>query len=111
MRNPWDHDEDEDPGAADGSASVARLATVVWLLLGVAVVGLFVGWSLAPREDVGAPSSPEPGVTAPSGMVFETGPDSMTLLLPVAETTFGVVVDLDDPRATLVVAGQSIRVL
>lgn len=109
--NPWDHDEADDLGATDESGSVARLAAVLWLLLGVAVVGLFVGWSLAPREDVGAPAAPEPGVTAPSGVVFEIGPGSMTLLLPVAETTFGVVVDLDGPRVTLVVAGQSIRVL
>ena len=109
MMNPWDDDEVDDSGSTDGA--VTRLALVIWLLLGVAVVGLFVGWSLAPREDVGAPEAPAPGVGPPDEVVFETGPGSMTLLLPVAETTFGVVVDLEGPRATLVVAGQSIRLL
>lgn len=108
MRNPWVHDVDE--GSTDrrsdvGTRRAVRLGVALWLLVGVAAVGLYLGWSVAPRQHDGA--GPVEGPT----FVFRAEGGAITVLVPVGGRQFGFVVDGGAPRLDIVVAGRPIEVI
>ena len=112
MRNPWLHDVDEDrptTAASVGRRNAVRLGVALWLLVGVAAVGLYLGWAAAPRQyEAGAAEGPT--VAGPAAVVESEG-GSLTVLLPVGGRHYGFSVDAAGPRATVVLADTAIRVV
>lgn len=108
MRNPWVHRRDDGTSVSDsgsGTRNAVRLGVVLWLLVGVAAVGLYLGWSAAPRQYDDSRSVDDPG------FVVESEGGSLTILVPVGGRGFGVVVDAAEPRIEVVVADSSFVVV
>lgn len=108
MRNPWVHRRDDDTSASEsgsGTRNAVRLGVALWLLVGVAAVGLYLGWSAAPRQYDDSHSVDGPG------FVVESEGSSLTLLVPVGGRGYGVTVDVAPPRMEVVVADSSFVVV
>lgn len=109
MRNPWVHDfEDEGPPVEwDNShgRQVLKVGIALWLVVGVAVVGLVLGTSVAPRRDDGVVSGSE------ATPVVDVGPDVFRLLVPVDGRYYGVVVGGPDARLSMVLDGAHVPVI
>lgn len=109
MRNPWLHDLEEEgpPVEWDNShgRQVLKVGIALWLVVGVAIVGLVLGTSVAPRRDDGVVSG---GEATP---VVDVGPDVFRLLVPVDGRYYGVVVGGPDARLSMVLDGAHVVLL
>lgn len=100
MRTPWapDLDNSDRPLEPEGAGRrrVLRLAAVLWLLLGAAAVGLYLGWTISPREGPGLEHGPtDPGVVA-------TGDGHLTLVVRASGMAAGLEVAVAPPGVTVI---------
>lgn len=85
-----------------------RLAAVLWLLVGVTVIGLYIGLTVAPREAPPAPVAPE--ATGPP-VVLDVGGETVLVLVRAGGTEAGLEVAAGDPHVTVILGEDEFAVV
>lgn len=101
MRSPWGTDSEAADGSLEpegaGRRRVLRLAVVLWLLVGAAAAGLYLGWSISPRDDPG----PDRGLST-AGIVVDTGDGHLTLAVRTGGAVAGLEIAVAPPGVTVI---------
>jgi|GEM_PF-3656858 len=77
-----------------------RLAAVLWLLVGVTVIGLYIGLTVAPREASPATTAPE---ATELPVVLDAGGGTVLVLVRAGGTEAGLEVAMESPHVTVTV--------